>query len=379
MHPTHARYAADGRRRPFAGAAAVLFLLWAPTLVLAQDPEAQTDPWKVAPEDVARARTQPLFAATDPLELTLAGPFTTILKEDRGDEAHEREGALTLHGADGRDVTLETKLETRGNWRRDRHNCDFPPLWVDLDKDQPELEGTVLEGQNRLKLYVTCKPGKNDYEQYILQEYLIYPTYNLLTDESFRARLARVHYQDTDDPEASFTSWAFLLEHKDQMAARNEGVPLEAPQVHPAMMDPSKAALGAVFSYMIGMTDWSAVFRHNVEIIREMDGSVVPVSYDFDWSGIVNTRYARPDPSLGIRTVRERRYQGFCHDDVDFDSVFQRFVDHRDEMLALWRDFDLVEPDRREKAVQYLEAFFERIGDAGRRERILRECTPIPR
>jgi hypothetical protein len=378
MHRTDAGPAADDLRSPFRGAAAVLFLLWAPTVAFAQDPDAQGDPWKVAAEDVQRARAQPLFAATEPLELTLSGPFTTIRKEDRGDETHERRGTLTLQGPDGRDVVLATKLEARGNWRRDRHNCDFPPLWIDLDKDQPELEGTPFEGQNRVKLYVTCKPGKDDYEQYILQEYLIYPTHNLLTDESFRARLARVRYEDTDDPGKSFTSWAFLLEHKDRMAARNEGVPLEAPQVHPANMQPEKATLGALFNFMIGMTDWSAVFRHNVEVIREMDGSVVPVSYDFDWSGIVNTRYARPDPKLGIRTVRERRYQGFCQE-IDADAVFQRFVDRREEILALWRGFDLVEPDRREKAVDYLEDFFDRIADAGRRERILRDCTPIPR
>lgn len=378
MHRSRARCALDGRR-PFVGAAAVVLLLATPVVGHAQNPDAEGDPWAVSADAIARARHQPLFSGTTPLELTLRGPFRTILKEDRGDESEEREATLVLHEADGRDVILETKLETRGHWRRDRHNCDFPPLWIDLDKDQPELVGTVLEGQNRLKLYVTCKPGHDDYEQYIFAEYLVYPTYNLLTDESFRARLARVHYEDTDDPEKSFSSWGFLLEHKDQMSARNEGVPVEAPQVHPAIMDGEKSMLGAVFNYMIGMTDWSSVYRHNVEVIREMDGSVVPVSYDFDWSGIVHTRYARPDPKLGIRTVRQRRYQGFCHDDVDTDAVFRRFLDRREAILALWRDFELLESDRREDAVDYLEQFFDRIDDAGGRERILRDCTRIPR
>ena len=377
MHPTDAAGTDDGRRTPLLGAAAVLLLLCGAAAARAQNPGAPDDPWKVSAEDVERARSQPLFASTTPLEITLAGPFGTIKKEDRGEETHEREGTLTFQGADGQDVTLHLKLETRGNWRRDRRNCEFPPLWIDLDKDQPELEGTVFEGQNRLKLYVTCEPGKKDYEQYILEEYLVYPTYNLILDESFRARLAHVRYADTDDPAKSFTSWAFLLEHKDRMAARNQGVPVEAPQVHPAAMQAEKAAIGAVFNYMIGMTDWSSVFRHNVEVIREMDGSVVPVSYDFDWSGLVNTRYATPDPRLGLRTVRERRYQGFCRD-IDFDAVFQRFSDHREEILALWRDFDLIEPDRRKKAVDFLESFFDRITDPGQRQRILRDCTQIP-
>jgi len=377
MHPPDAVRTPRGRR-PFPWTAALLALAWAPAQARAQDPAPQEDPWKVAPEAIEFARNAPLFRSTEPLELTLTGPFETIKKKDRGDDAEARPATLSLRTDDGRDVTLELKLQTRGNWRRDRRNCDFPPLWLDLDKDQPELEGTVFEGQNRLKLYVTCKPGKGDYEQYILQEYLVYPTYNLLTDESFRARLAHVRYEDTDDPEESFTSWAFVLEHKDQMAARNEAVPLEAEQVHPALMQPEKATLGALFNYMIGMTDWSAVFRHNVEVIRRMDGQVVPVSYDFDWSGIVNTSYARPDPKLNIRSVRERIYQGFCREGVDNDALFQRFLDHRDQILALWNGFDLVEPDRRKKAVEFLDDFFERISDAGRRERILRNCMAIP-
>ena len=368
-----------GRPRSFPWGAALLALAWAPVAAHAQDPAAQEDPWKVAPEAIEFARNAPLFRSAEPLELTLTAPFETIKKEDRGDDAQDRPATLALRTDDGRDVTLELKLATRGNWRRDRHNCDFPPLWLDLDKDQPELEGTVFQGQNRLKLYVTCKPGKGDYEQYILQEYLVYPTYNLMTDESFRARLARVHYEDTDKPEDSFTSWAFVLEHKDQMAARNEAVPLEAPQVHPALFQPEKAALEAIFNYMIGMTDWSSVFRHNVEVIRRMDGEIVPVSYDFDWSGIVNTSYARPDPKLDIRNVRERIYQGFCQEGVDYDALFQRFLDHRDQIIAIWSDFDLVEPDRRKKAVDFLDEFFDRISDSSRRERIVRNCTPIPR
>jgi len=364
--------------RPFPWTAALLALAWVPTPGHAQEPAAQEDPWKVAPEAIEFARNAPLFRSTEPLELTLTGPFETIKKKDRGDDAEARPATLTLRTDDGRDVTLKLKLETRGNWRRDRRNCDFPPLWLDLDKGQPELEGTVFEGQNRLKLYVNCRPGKGDYEQFILQEYLVYPTYNLLTDESFRARLAHVRYEDTDKPEDSFTSWAFVLEHKDQMAARNEAVPLEAEQVHPALFQPEKAALEAIFNYMIGMTDWSSVFRHNVEVIRRMDGQVVPVSYDFDWSGIVNTSYARPDPKLNIRNVRERIYQGFCRDGVDYEALFQRFLDRRDQMLAVWQDSQLLEPDRKKKAVEYLEDFFDRISDQGRRERIVRGCMPMP-
>jgi hypothetical protein len=339
--------------------------------------QAQEDPWKVSAEEVAQALNAPLFQSASLLELTLSGPLTTLREEDRGDEQPKRDAALTFVGAEGQEVTLPLKLETRGNFRLQQRNCDFPPLWLDFDKDLPELEGTVFEGQNRLKLYVACRPSRDEYEQIILQEYLVYPTYNLLTDDSFRARPVLVHYEDTEDPDESFTRHAFLLEHKTDMAARSESVPLETEQMHPGLLLQEPAAFMEIFNYMIGMTDYSAVYMHNVELIRRQDGKLIPVAYDFDWSGLVRTSYARPDPSLNIRSVRQRIFQGFCRE-VDYDALFQRFLDKKQDILALWQGFELLEEDRREDAVDFLEEFFEAVEDPGRRERITRNCMPIP-
>jgi hypothetical protein len=338
---------------------------------------AQEVTWSVSAEEVARARSAPLFQTQELLELTLAAPFKTIRDKDRGEEKPKRDATITFGGPDGGKITLPLKLETRGNFRLQKRNCDFPPIWLDFDKDLPDLNGTVFEGQNRLKLYVTCKPGRDNYEQYILQEYLVYPTYNLLTDLSFRARPVLVHYEDIEDLDESFTRHAFILEHKDQLAARNEAVPLETAQLHPGLVAQEDAALMEIFNYMIGMTDYSAVYMHNVEPIRRMDGKVIPVAYDFDWSGLVYTNYSRPDPSLEIRSVRQRVFQGFCRE-VDYDAVFERFLEKKEEMLALWRGFELLEEDRRKDAVEFLEEFFERIEDSGRRGRITRDCRPMP-
>ncbi len=377
MSPSRTARSLDPRR-PHLILAAALLTAAVPIPSAGAFQEPTEDPWRVSEEDVERARNAPLFASADVLELTLTAEFDRISKEDRGENPEERPATLTFPGEEG-EVTVELKLQTRGDWRRRRENCDFPPLWLDLDKDDPALPGTVFEGQNRLKLYVTCQKGRDVYEQYILQEYLVYPTYNLLTDLSFRARPVLVHYVDSEKPDNSFTRHAFLLEHKSAMSARNRAVPLEAPQVHPAQMSGEDAAFLAIFNYMIGMTDWTSVFMHNVETIRLMDdGRLIPIGYDFDWSGLVNTRYAVPSEQLNIRNVRQRVYQGFCRD-IDFDAIFQRFLDRREDILALWTNFDLLEENRRKDAVKYLQEFFERIEDQGRRNRVTRDCTPIPR
>lgn len=342
----------------------------------AQEPD---DPWTVSPEEIEAARSAPLFQSDEILELTLAADFETIKDEDRdGEEPPRRAALLSFEGSDGR-LSLDINVETRGNWRRDPRNCDFPPLWIDLDRDDEDLIGTVFEGQNRLKLYVTCDPGNDRFEEHIYTEYVIYPAYNRVTDLSFRARPARVTYVDISGDEEPFTSNAFLLEHKEQMSARNSSVPLDAIQLHPANVAQEEAAIMELFNYFVGMTDFNATRPlHNVEPIRRMDGDVIPVGYDFDWSGTVDARYAAPDPSLPINDVRQRTFQGYCRD-VDYASIFARFVEGRDAIRDVVDDFDGLDGDRKDDILEYWEEFFEIAADPQRHEDILDDCKEIPR
>ena len=358
---------------PFGIAICLMLALVPDARAAAQDVD---DEWTVTPEEIEAARSAPLFQTDDVLELTLFADFNSIRRRDRGEDAEERPALVYVDG-ERSEATLELKIQTRGNWRRESRNCAFPPLWLDFDRDDEALVGTVFEGQNRLKLYVTCRPGRDDYEEYIYTEYVIYPAYNVLTDLSFRARPARVTYVDTSGGGDTFTSNAFILEHKSQMAARNEAAPIELQQLHPGGVDQESAAILELFNYAIGMTDYTAVFMHNVEPILLMDGAMIPVSYDFDWSGTVNARYAEPDPSLSIRNVRQRTFQGFCRE-IDYGPIFQRFTEKREEMLSVVGNFDALDEDRRDQVIEYWEDFFEMAADEGRHDRILRACKRIP-
>ena len=358
---------------PLGIATFVLLSLVADASAVAQDVD---DQWTVTPEEIEAARSAPLFQSDDVLELTLYADFNTIKRRDRGEDPEERP-ALLHFDEDGSEATIALKIQTRGLWRRDRRNCDLPPLWLDLDKDDEAIVGTVFEGQNRLKLYVTCRPGRDDYERYIYTEYVIYPAYNVLTDLSFRARPARVTYVDTSGEDDTFTSNAYILEHKSQLAARNEAVPIDLERLHPGRGSQEDAAIMELFNYAVGMTDYSISGLHNVEPIRRMDGTLIPVSYDFDWSGTVNARYAVPAPSLPIRNVRERVFQGVCRN-IDYGPIFQRFTDKREEMISVVENFDALEEDLRDRVIEYWEDFFEMAADEGTHRRILRDCTPMP-
>jgi hypothetical protein len=339
---------------------------------LAQEPHPAARP---------HAPVAPLFSSDDLLTFTIEAPLATIFK-DRGKERNERPAKLTIPGSDGQPVTLDVDIRTRGKTRAERRICEFPPLRLDFDTAGP---GTVFEGQDDLKLVTHCQDGRPEHEQYVLQEYLVYRTYNLLTDLSFKARLARITYVDTDGKRDTVTRYGFLLEPVDAMAARNGWQALRIPAVPPENANPQTLALVEVFQYMIGNPDWS-VFTvepgeeaccHNTVPIGSGAGSVFSVPYDFDISGIVHTRYADrlfapEERNLGIRSVRQRAYRGYCASEGNLPGTFALFNQKRDAVYALHREQPGLDAEVVKRTVEYLDAFYDTINDP---RKVKREFT----
>jgi hypothetical protein len=275
---------------------------------------------------------------------------------------------------------LDVDIRTRGKTRAERRICEFPPLRLDFDR---AAHGTVLERQNDLKLVTHCQ-DRREYQQYVLSEYLVYRMYNLLTDLSFRARLNRVSYVDTDGKRDSVTRYAFLLEHVDAVAARNGWKALRIPAVPPHLVNPQSIALVGVFQYLIGNPDWSLftvepgeeACCHNTVPIGAGSGPIFSVPYDFDVSGIVNTRYADrlfgPEQrNLGIRRVRDRAYRGFCASADQLPGLFSVFNQNRAAIYALYREQVGLDADVAKSTLEYLDAFYDTINDPGKAEREL--------
>ncbi len=274
-------------------------------------------------------------------------------------------------------------MRTRGNFRLARRNCDFPPLRLNLKKD--ESIGTVFENQDKLKLVVPCKLGQDYWEQYVISEYLIYRMLNLLTPWSFRVRFARVTYVDSSGKDDPFTRYGFLIEDDSDMAARAGGWKEDwvGGQLHPIQLDKNHAILVEVFQYMIGNTDWSGAEMHNMELVRRAGAQAITVPFDFDFSGLVNARYATPDPRLSIRSVRQRLFRGFCPEDLgrqpeDYQEVYELFLSRKDEIYELLRSQEGLEEDRMEDTLKYLDDFYDTLADPGRiRSRMLSTCRSI--
>ena len=333
----------------------------------------------------ATAQDPPLFTSDDVVTFTIRAPLDDIF-DHRRQESEEYPGVVILPDPSGQALTLDVDIRTRGRARLEKRICRFPPLRLDFPKDS--VHGTLFEGQNRLKLVTHCQDDREEYEQYVLLESLIYRTYNILTDLSHRVRLARITYEDTTGERDPVTRYGFLIEHEDGVADRNGWKYLKVPVLPPSAVDPENLALNEVFQYFIGNTDWSP-FKpdpgspeccHNSKPIGSVSGPVFSLPYDFDLSGLLNTRYANRLyrgnlEKLGLRTVRQRLFRGMCTSAPQWPGVFEKFNAKRSDIEALFLNQADLEPDVLEETLEYIEEFYEVINDEGKvRSRLERHC-----
>ncbi len=306
-----------------------------------------------------------LFEATEPLDVTLKADFGAIAK-NRGTDKPNHPGVLSYVTAAGDSVALDVQLHTRGHFRLGR--CQYPPLKVVFNREQ--TPHTTFAHQGSLKLTVQCRGGQG-YANYLLEEYLIYRAYNLLTDRSFRVRLARVSYVDPNAKHAPEMRRAFFVEDDDRMARRNTTQVFAEQGVTQDELNFEQTGLAMVFQYMIGNTDFAVTALHNIVLIRDSSGVVYPVPYDFDWSGVIWTPYAQPDSRLGIATVRQRLFRGTCRAPEELALLFARFNARKDTMYALYRGMaaEGLEAKRISQALDYYDEFFKTINDPGRTRR----------
>ena len=306
-----------------------------------------------------------LFEATEPLDLTLKADFGAINKT-RGNEKRDQPGVLSYVTAAGDTVALDVQLHTRGHFRLAR--CQYPPLKVVFNRDQ--TPHTTFAHQGSLKLTVQCRGGQG-YANYLLEEYLIYRAYNLLTDRSFRVRLARVSYVDVNGKHAPEMRRAFFVEDDDRMARRNATHVIDQKGLSQGDVDVEQMGVAVVFQYMIGNTDWAVSALHNIVLTEDSTGVVYPVPYDFDWSGVISTPYAQPDPRLNLPNVRQRAFRGMCRSPQDLATLFARFNARKDTIYALYRGMaaEGLEAKRISQALDYYDEFFKTINDPGRTRR----------
>jgi len=298
-----------------------------------------------------------LIDTVEPLEISFYGNVKELMN-DRGDDPKYHDFKLSFTGQENAKVELPVKIKVRGHFRKLKENCTYPPLLIDFSK---EKKGTMFSEQKKLKLVTPCRD-----EKYVVREYLVYKLYNLITPKSFRARLVKFN-MITNDPKGKSieTLYGILIEEEDQMANRNNSVSIDGKLVRPQQTMLDDFLNMSVFEFMIGNTDWSVQYLQNVKLIGA-DSLSIPstVPYDFDHSGIVSAPYAQPAPELQMSSTRERRYRGYCINDMQkFDKVLSTYNQLKEEFYKVYAGNTLIDEAYSKSTIRYLDDFYKIVND----------------
>ena len=311
----------------------------------------------------------PLFASDAPLRVTFKGPVNSA--SDR-----ETAGSLMV-GSE----TLPITFSERGITRRSSDVCQFAPLRVTFT--QPPGQASLFAKQKRLKLVTHCRSNA-DFQQFILLEHAAYRMFNRLTPASFRTRLAMIDYV-SDSGKPIVSRYGFFIEDTDDMAKRLDMKEPKTPDRVPInTLSPAYAGRVAMFHHMLGNHDWSmragpqgAGCCHNGKLIGPIPGSnlLVPVPYDFDFSGFVGAPYATPPAQLKIDNVRERLYRGYCSHNVHALRAAAEMREAKADLLGILASTPGIEPRTVNRATAYLERFFTDIAtDQSTTAKVLKSC-----
>ena len=304
----------------------------------------------------------PLFATEEVLELRLSGDIQKLMG-DRADDSEYRPATISFQ-QDGKSHTVPLRARTRGHFRLSRQNCTYPPLLLNFSK-KSELP-SPFSGQNKLKLVTPCRN-----EKHVVQEYLVYKLYNLITPKSIKARLTKVVYEDTVKGKTTEPMYGILLEDDDEMASRNNAVVIEKKGVRAESTERKDFLKMAVFEYLIGNTDWSVQYLQNIKLIaRDSTAKPSTVAYDFDHAGIVRAPYAKPAPELQLASTQVRRYRGFCLENVSqLNETFAIYNQLKEKIYSVYTSCTLIDEKYLKDTLKFLDGFYETINDPKKAEK----------
>lgn len=255
--------------------------------------------------------------------------------------------------------SLEVRLRARGNYRL--KNCYYAPIKVKIKKN--ERNNTLFEGQKNLNLVLPCllEKGSNDN---VIKEYLAYKLYEIISPYHFKSKLIHLSYEEIKGNKIKEHEIFAILIEDDKNVAKRIGAQVLNIKAHPLNQVPLECVRNSFFQYMIGNTDYSTAYQHNIKLFF-LEKTIIPVPYDFDMCGLVNSSYATVsqinNEKLSIENVKQRLFRGFKRDPKIFDEVRLEFLENRSAILGVLKECELLFESRTEyiSTVEYIEEFFE--------------------
>jgi len=335
---------------------AIICLILIPIKGLAQQPETT------------------FFSELSPFKMELHLDYKKLCKDTTIKKCPDIPGEIIFQDKQGSQQQLNVTLRTRGRWRT--AGCDLPALFVFFDSEQ--TKGTIFENETMLPLTTHCMRNNRKYESYALVEYLAHQLFRQLSDVSLQARLVQATYVNTDTGSRR-EKYGFFTEHFKRLAQRTNTKYYRVDKVDLQKMIPEEVETMALFEYMIGNLDWSVYRAHNIAHFINSEGIITAVPYDFDYSGLVNAKYAVPPTGFKMRSVRVRRYWGLCWPDFDWSALFEKFNLKRDDFLAEIAAVPVLDNSKKNYVTRYINSFYMIINLKSKyQERIIEKCRTLP-
>ncbi len=298
------------------------------------------------------------------IEMKLTTNIRQLIAEKKTENFVDARVSMKL--SDSLIINEKIQIKPRGKFRKE--NCNLASLLLEFRNEG----APILSSLKKLKLVGGCSNSTVD-EQLVLKEYMIYKIYNLFTEMSLRVRLLKIEYNDSEKRFKSYTQYAFLIEDVDDMAKRNNCQEKESQLFHPESTYREQTTLVSIFQYMIGNTDWSITYYHNIKLMVPIADTTKPpfvVPYDFDISGFVNATYAVPSELLNLTSVTERLYRGFPRTIEEIEKTAAKFIQQEKTIYTMIENFDLLSKSSKKEMTQFLNDFFNTIKNKKYRQRV---------
>ncbi len=262
---------------------------------------------------------------------------------------------------------IEVNLRARGNFRRNK--CYFPPVKMKIKKNQ--YSETLFDGNKTMKLVLPCLI-ENENNDNVLQEFIAYKIYEKISPFHFKTRRVNIEFTEPKGKKTKmFQLKGFLIEDDKRVAKRHEGKVMER-FIHPMAMQHLTSVQNAFFQFLLGNTDFSVAYQHNGKLLY-VDKEIIPLPYDFDMTGWVNPSYATVNTTLGINSVKDRKYRGFKREQQYFDEVRDQFLNKKDMLMEMVASFEseFSDPKEFQNMVEFMGSLYEVLEDNSKFEKAI--------
>lgn len=303
-------------------------------------------------ESFGQDKKKSLFETSDILEIEIYFDIPGFLNSRI--EEYKLPAQIAYFDSDSAKHELDAKIRVRGNFRKRAENCEFPPYSLYFISEK--TSNTIFANQSKIKFVSHCNDGLS-----VLEEYLIYKSYAILTDNAYKVRLANVNYVDLSGDIMAFNEFAFFLENTKKMGERLNGKIVKPDTIYVEELDELSIAQINLFNYMIGNTDWDLSLKKNFKYVAKNDLRSVPIPYDFDLAEVINTYYPTHESIFGKESAKRRTFKCLDIDKKVFFEAISAFKAKKGEIYDLYLQFPYLSNSRKVEILNYYEEFFDKL------------------